>query len=173
MPRKPEPFPSGAKADLVGRSFFLRKTSPSSTSRATSLCTLHLCNSHHSTANRYTRVARAASSERRPFYHEELLTSRLIACHSSQNKASERALCPSPSTAKAGSIATAHRLKHAWLASHHRALSSQQSKSSTISVTDAIKQQVATSLQTVAARNLWCCRNRARARAERDSPPAG
>lgn len=43
---------------------------------------------------------------------------------SPQNKASERSLCSPSSTAKAGSIATAQRLKHAWLASHHRAPSS-------------------------------------------------
>lgn len=98
------------------------------------LLSTSLCTSHHSQPNRYTRVARAASSGRRQFYHEKLLNSRLIACHSSQNKASERALCPTSSTAKAGSIATAHRLKHAWLASHHIARLSQQSKSSINSV---------------------------------------
>lgn len=58
-----------------------------------------------------------------------------------------RALCSPYSTAKAGSIATAHRLKHAWLASHHRAPSSQQSKSSINSVAVAIKYQVAIHLQ--------------------------
>ena len=108
-------------------------------SSSTSLCT--------SQPNRYTRVARDASSERRQFYHEGLLNSRLIACHSSQNKARERALCPPSLTAKAGSIATAHRLKHAWLASHHRAPSLQQSKSSIISVAVAFRHQVAISLQ--------------------------
>ena len=77
----------------------------------------------------------------------ELFDSRLTACHNPQNKASARALCSPYSTAKAGSIATAHRLKHAWLASHHRAPSSQQSKSSINSVTVAIKHQVAIHLQ--------------------------
>ena len=77
----------------------------------------------------------------------ELFDSRLTACHNPQNKASARALCSPYSTAKAGSIATAHRLKHAWLASHHRAPSSQQSKSSINSVAVAIKYQVAIHLQ--------------------------
>jgi hypothetical protein len=65
------------------------------------------------------------------------------------------------STAKAGSIATAHRLRHAWLASHRRA-PSLQSKSPINPFASDIKHQAETSIQIAAWCALWCCRNTAR-----------
>ena len=73
-----------------------------------------------------------------------------------------------PRPRQQGRLRQHHRLRHAWLASHRRAPSSQQSKSPINSVAVDIRDQVAISLQVAVAVRLVVSQKR-RARAEQSA----